>query len=221
MINVRKKSMREINKNNNEKQSNIWGLLKRSLWAGIATIFPLFITIYAIILIFRFADKFVGKYLNLFLVEQYGISIPGIGLIVLLVVLVVVGLLSRIFLGRWLTSVIDKLFKKTPLIANIYPSAKKLSDFLFSEEESKKKFRKVVLVEFPTQGSWSIGFITNDKLDDFKEALSDEFVCVFVPLAPAPFSGFVYWAAKNKVKEINISVDQAIKFVLSGGVVSK
>jgi uncharacterized membrane protein len=206
----------------NKKEPNfIWRFFKRSFWAGVATLFPLFITVYAIVFIFRFADDSVGKYINLYLAEHYNITMPGIGLLVLFIILIGVGLLSRIFVGRWITSVVDKLFNKTPLIANIYPSAKKLSDFIFGDENQKEKFRKVVLVEFPTPGSWSLGFITNEQLDDFQDALPEDYVCVFVPLAPAPFSGFVYWAARDKVKEMDISVDQAVRFVLSGGVVSK
>ncbi|MDD5069875.1 MAG: DUF502 domain-containing protein [Candidatus Omnitrophica bacterium] len=208
------------NKTGNTKK-NFTGVMKRTLMAGIAAIFPLFITIYLIVLIFRFADNSVGKYINDFLANQFNLKIPGIGLIVLLFILLLVGFLSRMFIGRWLAWSVDKLFQKTPLIANIYPSAKKLSDFLFSEEQAKEKFRKVVLVEFPTQDTWSVGFITNEKLEDFSEALSDEFVCVFVPLAPASFSGFVYWARRDKVKKLNISVDKAIKFVLSGGVLTE
>ncbi len=202
-------------------EKNRWALIRRSFWAGIATLFPLCITVYAVFLIFRFADNFAGKYINMFLVRNYGFAVPGIGLIVLLIAVIIAGWFSRIFVGRWLTSVIDRVFNRTPLIANIYPSAKKLSDFLFSDEESQKKFRKVILVEFPSEGCWSVGFLTNDQLDDFEGALPDDSVCVFVPLAPAPFSGFVYWTRKDKVKEIDMSVDQAAKFVLSGGVVTK
>ncbi len=200
---------------------NFLGFLKRTFWAGIATLFPLFITVYLVIVLFKFADNFIGDNIQVFLMQQYNIKIPGLGVILLVLIILAAGLLSRFFLGRWITTLIDRLFKKIPLIANIYPSAKQLSDFLFEEKKGKDKFRKAVLVEFPAKDLWSVGFITNEELASFQNALSEETVCVFIPLAPAPFSGFVCWVAKNKVKELNMSVDRAVKFILSGGVVAK
>ncbi len=195
--------------------------IKKVFWTGIATLFPVFITIYLLYLIFQLADNLVGKHIQSYLLAEYDFTIPGLGLIVLLFVIFVFGLFSRFVMGRWLSLLIDKFFKKVPLVAHIYPSAKKLSGFLFSEESKSKRFRKVVLVEFPTQGSWSLGFITNENFDDLEIDLPEKYVCVFVPLAPTPFSGFVYWAPKEKVKELNMGVDKAVTFILSGGVVSK
>lgn len=195
--------------------------LKTYFWTGIATLFPLFITVYIFYLVFRLADKLIGKHIQSYLLTQYNITIPGLGLIVLFVVIIGVGIFSRLILGKWFSALLDRLLKKVPLVANIYPSAKKLSDFIFSEEERDKRFKKVVLVEFPTPGSWSIAFITNENLNDLEIDLPEKFVCVFVPLAPTPFSGFVYWAPKEKVKELNIGIDKAITFILSGGIVSK
>jgi uncharacterized membrane protein len=195
--------------------------LKKIFWTGIATVFPVFITIYIFYLVFRLADNLIGKHIQAYLLAQYNFTIPGLGLIMLFIIIIIFGIFSRFVFGKWFSSILDRFFKKVPLVANVYPSAKKLSDFLFSSEGRDKNFQKVVLVEFPTPGSWSIGFITNENLSDLEIDLPEKYVCVFVPLAPTPFSGFVYWAPKEKVKELKMGIDKAVAFILSGGVVTK
>lgn len=192
--------------------------LKRYLLAGLATVVPLFITFYFILLIFQLTNRFSGRYINDLLMENYGFYVPGLGLIFLVLITIAIGAFVSNFLGHSVFSFFDRIFHRMPLVGNIYPSAKKLSDFLFNEEE-KKKFRKVVLVEYPAPGSYSIGFVTNEGLKEFNEKTSSELVTVLVPLSPMPYSGLLLVLPKDKLIELDMTINDAIKLVLSGGVV--
>lgn len=208
-----------MNRESDTKDINWWTSLKRYLWTGVAIIFPLYITVYLIIIIFQFIDGVAGRYINSFLDNQFGYTIPGLGFLVTFLAVLAVGFFSRNFLGKWFFSRFEGVLRRVPLVANIYAPAKQLSDFLFIGGK-KEKFKKVVLVEFPVKDSYSLGFITNEHLKDFEVPdQEDTNVCVFVPLAPAPFSGLILIVPKTKIRELDVSVDRAIKFVVSGGVV--
>lgn len=194
-------------------------VLKNYFLTGIATLFPLFITIYVVFLLFQVTNKYAGQYVNNLLLDSYGYSIPGLGLIVTLVVIIIIGFISSNFIGRKLFPIFEKILFKIPFISEIYPSAKQLSDFLFSSNK-KSKFKKVVMVEYPTKGSYSIGFITNEELSGLSSISEDNLISVLVPLAPAPFSGILLLLPKDKVKVIDMSVNNAVKFIVSGGVIN-
>lgn len=205
-------------KKGDQQHSSFWRGIKRHFLTGIATLFPLFITVYIIVAIVNFADNLVGSYVNAFLYSQYGFKIPGLGLVVTVVFIIGVGIIYNVFFGRKLFPLFEGLFKKIPLIANIYPSAKQLSNFMFSTEK-KENFKKVVLVQFPEKGTYSIGFVTNEEVGKLNGESDEELVSVFIPLAPLPFSGHILLVPKNKFREIDMPINQAIKFVVSGGVV--
>jgi uncharacterized membrane protein len=192
--------------------------LKRYFFSGLTAVVPVFITFYLILVILRTANKFAGRYLNDFLVDNYGFSVPGLGLIFLVAAIILIGGFVSNFLGERLLVFFDRIFNKMPLIGSIYPSAKKLTEFLF-KEENQKKFKKVVLVEYPSPGSYSIGFLTNEGVDEFNEKTRKDLVTVLVPLSPMPYSGMLLILPKEKLIEIEMTIDEAIKLVLSGGVV--
>lgn len=200
------------------QQRSFGRLLRKYLFSGLATVLPLFITFYIILIIFKFTNCFAGQYINAFLLDTFGFSIPGLGLIFLVLAVIGIGAFVSNFLGHSIFAFFDRLFHRMPLVANIYPSAKKLSDFLFSEEE-QKKFRKVVLVEYPTPGSYSIGFLTNEGVRQFNDRTGRELVTVLVPLSPMPYSGLLLILPKEKLLEVDMTIHEAVKLVLSGGVV--
>ncbi len=203
-----------------DKSTSLWGRLKRYLIAGIALTLPLFITIYLILVFFRFTDRFAGKFINNYLFYNYGFRIPGLGVLFLLLVLLGVGFLSSHFIGRKIFPVVERYFLKIPFVANIYPSAKQLSDFLFGAADGRDKFQKVALVQYPFRGSYSIGFVTNESLEELNRVAGERLISVLIPLAPAPFSGIIVMLPPDRIKVLEMSFDQAIKFIVSGGVVS-
>jgi uncharacterized membrane protein len=204
-----------------EKKDNkisFLGYLRRYFFAGIATLLPVVVTVYIILVVFRFTDKFAGKYINEYLLNNYGYSIPGLGLIATILFFVIIGLISSHFIGRTVIPFFERVFIKIPVVANIYPSVKRLSDFLFGSGK-KHKFKKVVLVPYPSPKSYSLGFVTNEELGNLEGRIDNELVAVFVPIAPTPFSGFLLFVPKQEIKFLNISVDLAIRCIVSGGVI--
>jgi len=204
--------------NDTPKETFSIELLRRYFLSGIAVIFPVAITIYIIFLLFSIIDQFAGKMINSALQDYLGFSIPGLGLIMAMFIILAAGFFVNHFMGRKLFLFFEGIFRKIPLISNIYPPARELSDFLF-DTEKKRKFKQVVLVTYPMEGSYAMGFITNEHMDDLDRAAEESLVSVFVPLAPAPFSGFILLVPKNKIKPLDIPVEQAIKFIVSGGVI--
>jgi len=197
---------------------SLWQSARKNLIAGLAVTFPLFVTIYIIVAAVRLGDRFVGTHINEYLVSNYDIYLPGLGLLLLLIGLAVVGFFSSNFIGRWIPPFIERVLMRIPVMANLYPSAKQLSDFLFSREK-RGKFQKVVLVPYPHLDSYSIGFITNEGLSVSEKGNQEELVSVLVPLAPAPFSGILLFIDREKIKVLDISVEEAVKMIVSGGVV--
>lgn len=195
----------------------IWKKLQRHFLTGIAAVLPLTLTVYILALIIRFANNLIGNYINGFLFDKFGLQLPGLGLIVAFLGILLVGLLYNCFFGYKILYLVEKIFVKIPIVSNIYPSVKQLSDFMF-KSKTKEDFKKVVLVQFPEKGTQSVGFITNEDLSLLSND-KEKLVSVFVPLAPAPFSGHILLVTKDRYKEIDLSVDQAIKFIVSGGVV--
>ena len=193
-------------------------LLKRYFITGVGALLPLVVTVYIIFVILRFANNSAGRYLNSVLSDNYGFMIPGLGLIVLALVVFVSGFIMSNFLGRKLYKAFEKLLLRIPLVANIYPSVKELSDFLFRAEK-KRKFKKVVLVEYPVKGSYSIGFVTREQWTEINEKTGSELITVLVPFSPMPYSGLLLFLPEKKIIPLDIGMNDAVKLVLSGGVV--
>lgn len=192
--------------------------VKEVFLSGLAVILPLFITAYLIYLLLKFSNDIAGEYINDVIYSQFGITVPGLGLIILLLLIVLVGIVSRILLVRKIFSSIERYFMKIPFIANIYPSAKELSGFLFTSTE-REKFKKVVLVEYPLKGSYSIGFVTNRSVDAIEAKTEKGLISVLVPLAPAPFSGLLLYIKEDMTIPVDLSIEEAVKLIVSGGVV--
>ncbi len=195
-----------------------WSKVRGYLLSGVATILPLFITVYVVVLVFQVTNRFAGKYINDLLIEKYGFSVPGLGLIILLLTVLATGIFVSNFIGSRIFRAAEKFFYKMPIVANVYPSAKKLSDFLF-RNESEKKFKKVVLVEYPAPESYSIGFLTNEDVGEFNRKTQKELYTVLVPLSPMPHSGLLLILPREKIIEIDMTINDAIRLVLSGGVI--
>jgi len=193
--------------------------LRKYFLSGIATILPVFITLYAFALVFRFMDNLAGKYINAFLFQHYGFKIPGLGLCFSLAVILITGLFSNHFFGKKLLPLFERLFLKIPFVSHIYPPAKQLSDFLFGETK-RTRFKKVVLVQYPEPHSWALGFITNEEIREFNDKAGEEIVAVLIPSSPSPFSGPVICVPRSKIRILDMSVDQAVKFLVSGGIVA-
>jgi uncharacterized membrane protein len=179
---------------------------------------PVVITIYLIVAIFNFADQLLGQYINIYLRQNLGFYIPGLGLILSLLIIFLAGFLGTHLLGRGFFKLLEKWFLKFPLVRQIYPAAKQIVNFMFPKE--KPSFKKVVVVEYPRKGIYSLGFLTNEGMPQAQDKTGRELLNVFIPSSPGPFTGFYTLVPKEEVIFLNISVEQAIKTLVSGGVLN-
>jgi uncharacterized membrane protein len=149
--------------------------------------------------------------------EAFGIRIPGLGALLAVLVVFLTGLLATNLIGRRLVHWWDQLLHRIPIVRSIYASVKQVSDTLL--KDSGQSFRKVVLVEFPQPGQWTLAFIVGAPEGSIAAAIGGSLVTVYVPTAPNPTSGYVLMMPVDRVREIGISVDDALKFHVSLGVV--
>lgn len=147
-----------------------------------------------------------------------GFNILGLGTILTLVIVFVTGLAAHNFIGRQIVVWWEAILNRIPVVKSIYSSVKQVSDTLFSS--SGNAFRKAVLVQYPRQGSWTIAFLTGVPGGEVAHHLNDDFVSVYVPTTPNPTSGFFLMMPRSDVVELEMSVDEALKYIVSMGVVA-
>ena len=147
-----------------------------------------------------------------------GFHIPGFGVLLTLLILLVVGAIASNFAGRKLVQWGDALVSRIPVVRSIYSSVKQVSDTLFSE--SGNAFRKAVLVQWPREGVWTVAFVTGAPSGEVAAYLRDEFVSVYVPTTPNPTGGYFVMLRKSDCVELEMSVDAALKYIISMGVVA-
>ena len=148
----------------------------------------------------------------------FGMRIPGLGAIVTLLIILLTGVLAANYFGRQLLALWENILARIPVVKSIYNSIKQVSDTLFSG--SGEAFRKVLLVRYPHPEAWSIAFQTNVP-SSVAEKLGPDYVAVFIPTTPSPVNGFYFFVKKSEAIELNIKVDQALKFIISMGVATQ
>lgn len=179
--------------------------------AGVIVIVPLILTIFVLKFLFGGVDSLFSPLIERFL----GIKIPGLGVLATLVLIYLVGILASNVLGSRLIRMWDILFTKTPLVRTIYGASKQFLEGLTLPE--KKAFQQAVLVQYPRLGSYVLGFASN-KLELTEKNFTRELISVFIPTTPTPFTGFVIMFPAEEVIFLDIPVEQALRFVVSGGI---
>lgn len=193
--------------------------IRKYLISGFLVWLPAIITLFVL----KFIFDILSKSLLLLPPELQpdrllGVHIPGIGVILTLLVIFLTGLFAANFIGRRLVQFGDSLMTRIPLVRSVYTGVKQVTETLF--KPGGQSFRKVLLVEYPCPGIWSVAFQTGEVTREIEGQVSQEkMVCYFIPTTPNPTSGFLMMAPKSKVKVLDITVDQALKFVISLGVV--
>lgn len=191
--------------------------IKRYFGTGLLITLPVLFTVYILWIVFRFIDGIWGKFINYYLKKHLGFSIPGLGFILGIATVIIVGFIATNFFGKKIFKAIENWFLKLPLIRQIYPTAKQIVDSFISKESPA--FKKVVLVEYPSKGIWSVGFLTNDGFKEAEEKSGRELVHVLIGTTPTPLSGFLILVPKDEIKILDISIEEGIKLVVSGGIV--
>jgi uncharacterized membrane protein len=147
-----------------------------------------------------------------------GFNIPGVGALITLLIVFITGLLTANFIGQRLVRWWEALLHRIPVVRSIYQSVKQISDTVFSP--SGQAFRQAVLVQYPRQGSWTIGFLTGTPGGEIAKHLGNDMVSLYVPTTPNPTSGFFLMVPKADVIELEMSVEDALKYLISMGVVT-
>ncbi|MFC0350204.1 DUF502 domain-containing protein [Undibacterium danionis] len=147
-----------------------------------------------------------------------GFKIPGLGAVLTVLIIFFTGLLTKNFIGKYIVSLWEKLLTHIPIVSSIYSSVKQVSDTLFSS--SGNAFSKALLIQYPREGSWTIAFLTGKPGSAVAKHLEGEFISVYVPTTPNPTSGYFLIIPKKDAIELDMSVDTALKYVVSMGVVA-
>ena len=144
-------------------------------------------------------------------------NIPGAGLIIGLILITVIGAVAAGFLGRWLIGLGESILNRMPVVRTIYGASKQILETVISAQSDA--FRDAVLVEYPRRGLWVIGFVTGGTKGEVAERMDGNMVNVFIPTTPNPTSGFLLFCPRNEVIYLDMSVEDAVKLVVSGGIV--
>jgi uncharacterized membrane protein len=191
--------------------------LRRHLVAGLILWVPLLVTF----LIIRFLIRFVDRTL-LLLPPPWrpeallGFNIPGLGVILALAILVLTGVLVGNLAGRQLVELGHRILTRIPLVSGIYSGAKQVAETLFAD--SSTAFKRVLLVEYPRKGVWSMCFQTSEHVGEIQSRTADDVVCVFVPTTPNPTSGFLLFVPKQELVPLDMPVDAGLRMIISLGV---
>lgn len=194
-------------------------LIKRYFITGLLIWVPLVITGWVLSLIVSTLDQSLRLLPNAFHPQTLlGFAVPGAGALLTLVMILLTGLLAANFIGQKLVVWWEKLLARIPVVNSVYNSVKQVSDTLFSPNGNA--FRKALLVQYPREGSWTVAFLTGQPGGDIVNHLKGDFVSVYVPTTPNPTSGFFLMMPANDVIELDMTVDEALKYIISMGVVA-
>ena len=207
---------------------------------GLAVLLPTIVTIWIFFWGYKFIQENISVYINRGIVqlvmflqgeEQYLSREDMVefwvygwgsiaGFLIALVGVCIVGLALASVVGKTLWRMIEKFIMNTPFLRQVYPYVKQVTDFLLTQEEQKKMFSRVVAVEYPRQGIWSMGLVTGSGLRKVSENVKKEFLTVLIPTSPTPFTGFVIMVPKEQTIELNMTIEEAIRFAVSAGVIA-
>lgn len=193
--------------------------MKKYFITGLLVLVPLVVTLWLLSTLIEILDQ------SLFLLPEdwrpqklFGFSIAGLGALLTLAVIFITGVIATNFFGQQLILLWEELLSRLPVVKSIYSSVKQVSDTIFSD--SGNAFRKALLIEYPRKGSWTVAFLTGQPEGDVKNHLLGEYVSVYVPTTPNPTSGFFLMIPKEDVVELDMTVDQALKYIISMGTVA-
>ena len=193
--------------------------MRKYFLTGLLILVPLAITAWVLSMVIGTLDQSL-----MFVLERwqpkalFGFDIPGIGAILTIAIVFITGLLTNNLVGNYVVRLGERLLKRVPVVSSLYGSVKQVSDTLFSS--SGNAFRQAVLIPYPHADSYTIAFLTGTPGGDVKNHLVGDYVSVYVPTTPNPTSGFFLMMERSKVVELNMTVDAALKYIVSMGVVA-
>jgi uncharacterized membrane protein len=196
----------------------MWKKIRTYFITGLLVLTPLVLTIFLIWKLFIGIDGLLQGFISNML-ERVGVPATkyGLGFISVILLILLTGLIARNYFGRKVIKLGENVLSKIPLISRIYMAIQQISNAFLSEK--REVFKKAVLIEYPRKGIYSIGFFTQDTRGEVQERLNRDVVSVFLPTTPNPTSGFLLFVPKSDVTELDISIEEALKLVISGGAI--
>lgn len=193
--------------------------LKSYFITGLLVIVPLYITIYILTLIVGFMEGVYFLLPEMLRPDTYlPFRIPGLGVLITLGTILAVGVVTQNFMGKWLLHLAEKLLSKVPVIRIVYNASKQFMETFFAK--GHEGFRKVALVEFPSKDLWALGFLTGKVCEELQKKTPEEMLNVFLPTTPNPTSGYYAIIPKKDVIILDMSIEDAFKVIMTGGMVN-
>jgi len=195
-----------------KKNKSLLAAFRNNFIAGVVVLIPIGITVYLTIFIIKVSSKLLPKEINPNNYLPY--EILGIEILIAIFLITLIGWVSLSFVGKKLLSLVNEIFKKIPILRTIYSAVGQMTSTLTQSQENKKS---VVLVQYPKEGTWAVGFVTQENKGEISEKTQKELVNVFLPTTPNPTSGFLLMYEKKDVIFLDITFEQASKFIVSAG----
>ena len=192
---------------------SIGSKLRNYFIAGVLVLIPIGVTVYLTLFFIKIFAKILPQEINPNNYLPY--SIPGLEIIISIIVITVIGWLSLSFLGKKLVKLVNDIFKKIPFLRTVYAAIGQMTQSFAQSRKSKKK--SVVLVEYPRKGSWAVGFATQENTGEIASKTNKNLINVFVPTTPNPTSGFLLMFPKDEIIYLDMSFEEASKFIVSAG----
>ena len=193
-------------------KKSVFSSIRNNFIAGIVVLIPIGITLYLTLFIIRISVRIIPKEIN---PNNYlPFNIPGVEIVIALIVITLIGWLSLSFLGKKFFEFFNNILKKIPILRTIYSAIGQMTE-TFTKSDSKQK--SVVLLEYPRKGIWAVGFATKENEGIIKNKVGEDIVNVFVPTTPNPTSGFLLMVPKKEIIYLDVSFEQASKFIVSAG----
>lgn len=197
---------------NKEKKRSIFARIRNYFIAGVVVLIPIGITVYLTIFLVSVSSKILPKEINPNHYLPY--DIPGVEILTAVVFITLIGWLSLSFLGKKLLSLFNNILKKIPILRTIYSAIVQMTETFAKSDKEKKN---VVLVEYPRKGSWAVGFATKENTGEISKKTNKKLINVFVPTTPNPTSGFLLMFPENEVIYLDLTFEEASKFIVSAG----
>jgi len=193
--------------------SKLFRKISNNFFKGILISAPIIITLYIAWGLIKFFDKKASPLLGTFPFE-----IPGFGLITVFIFFAIIGFITTGLLGRIFSSSIEKVLSKMPVLRNIYSGLKQLFEAILAKKSNS--FREVVLLEYPREGIWAMGFLTGDTQGEVNRKTKNQMVNIFLPTTPNPTSGFLLFVPKKDILRLTMTVEEGIKMIISAGMLT-
>ena len=197
---------------NLKKKTSIINRLRNYFFTGILVLIPIGITLYLTKFLIEISEKLIPEEIN---PNNYlPFSIPGLEILISILLITFIGSLSLSFIGKKILHLINDLFKRIPFLRTIYSASLQMTESFVNKEDSKKS---VVLIEYPRKGSWAVGFATKKNTGEISKKTQKNLINVFVPTTPNPTSGFLLMFPEDEVIYLDMSFEEASKFIVSAG----